>query len=178
MKAAAIASSSKPVPAAGSAELRRAGEHDAGEGGQHAHVDEQPEVTLLVLTPDSSAACRLPPTRVDVAAEDAVVHHRRVDQHQHGQDDQDDRRAAVAGQHERDAQHEHGDEGDLDRNQARGSSSRSSFTRLPAFRDPGPEAEQWRRTPRITVSGSNASAAGDRAGSREPSVDVLRRGTG
>ena len=44
---------------------------------------------------------------VDVPAEDELVHHRAVNQDQRRQDDQDDRGAAVAGQHEGDPEDEH-----------------------------------------------------------------------
>src|SRR5215207_370311 len=61
MKTAAMASSSKPVPAPGSAELLRAVNVIPAMAARKPMLTKSQKSTLLVFTPDSCAASRLPP---------------------------------------------------------------------------------------------------------------------
>ena len=77
MNAAAIASSSKRVAVGRVRQVEPGGEDDAGERGQHAHVDEHPEVDLLGLDAGQLGRVQVAADGVDVPAEDRLVHHQR-----------------------------------------------------------------------------------------------------
>ena len=164
MKAAAMASSSKPVPAPGQRRVAAGGEGDAGDAGQHAHVHEQQEVDPLGVDAGQLRGVQVAAPGVDVAAEDELVHDRAVDQDQRGQDDQDDRGAAVAGQDEGDGQDEHGGEDRLDEEPRARLVLEAQLDPLGALADLLAHQADGRREAEEQVSGSNVGRAAAEVG--------------
>ena len=97
MKQAAMTSSSKPSAGLGRRGVEARGEDQAGERGQHAHVDEGQEGQPLGL--DARQLCRLlvAADRVDPPADRGAPGHEAIERDQRRHDDKDVRQAAVGG---------------------------------------------------------------------------------
>ncbi len=91
MNTAAMASSSKPLPAPGAREVELAGEDHAGEGRDDAHVHEEQERDALGLDRRQLRGEDVATDRVDVPTEDRAPHDHRVDDHEQPEHDEHDR---------------------------------------------------------------------------------------